>query len=77
MSLEQIASIRSRRRFLDECAGGIGLAALWHLMALEGRAAEPLPGFNPMAPRAPPLRTQGQERHLFLHGRCPQPARPV
>ena len=43
----------TRRRFLEECAGGIGLAALWHLMAGEGRAAGPLPAVNPMASRAP------------------------
>ena len=52
-SRDGILPIDTRRRFLEECAGGIGLAALWHLMAGEGRAAGPLPAVNPMAPRAP------------------------
>jgi uncharacterized protein (DUF1501 family) len=41
--------MRSRRSFLSECAGGIGTAALAHLLNVEGRAAVA----DPLAVKAP------------------------
>jgi hypothetical protein len=49
MDREQFRKIQSRRRFFQECAGGIGIAALAQLMEKEGRAAD----VNPLAPRKP------------------------
>ncbi len=40
--------IQSRRQFFRNCAGGIGTAALAHLLAAEGRAAD-----DPLAPKQP------------------------
>jgi uncharacterized protein DUF1501 len=48
MTFEQLQRIRSRRGFLDSCLGGVGAAALGHLMSVEGRTAE-----NPFAPKPP------------------------
>jgi hypothetical protein len=51
MDREQFRKIQSRRRFFQECAGGIGIAALAQLMEKEGRAAAT--DVNPLAPRKP------------------------
>jgi hypothetical protein len=51
MDREQFRKIQSRRRFFQECAGGIGIAALAQLMEKEGRAAAA--DVNPLAPRKP------------------------
>ncbi len=50
MDREQFLKIQSRRRFFQECAGGIGIAALAQLMAQEGRASAEV---NPLAPKKP------------------------
>ena len=52
MDREQFRKIQSRRRFFQECAGGIGIAALAQLMEKEGRAAAAA-DVNPLAPRKP------------------------
>jgi hypothetical protein len=51
MDREQFRRIQSRRRFFQQCAGGIGVTALAELMAAEGRAAAP--DVNPLAPKKP------------------------
>ncbi len=55
MNFEDFKRIQTRRSFLQECAGGVGSMALWHLLALDGLAAqanEGLPQVNPLAPKA-------------------------
>src|SRR5438477_7684538 len=51
MDREQFQKIQSRRKFFQECAGGIGIIALAQLLEQEGRGA--VPETNPLAPRAP------------------------
>ncbi len=51
MNREEFFRIQSRRRFFQECAGGIGIAALASLMQQEGRAAGV--EVNPLAPKKP------------------------
>jgi hypothetical protein len=55
MDREEFRRIQSRRSFFEQCAGGIGIAALSQLMASEGRAAanSALADVNPLAPRKP------------------------
>ena len=56
MDFKDFQAIQTRRNFLQECAGGVGLIAFWHLLGLEGRTAiagEVLPDVNPLAPKAP------------------------
>ena len=68
---DETLPIHTRRRFLEEGAGGIGLVALWHLMAGEGRAADPLPGVNPMAPRAPHFAPKARNVIFFFMAGAP------
>ena len=51
MNREEFRRIQSRRRFFQECAGGIGIAALAQLMEQEGRGATA--EVNPLAPKKP------------------------
>ncbi len=52
MTVGELAGVQSRRGFLERCASGIGIAALWGLMAEEGRAATG-PALGPhFAPKA-------------------------
>ena len=51
MDREQFRQIQSRRKFFQECAGGIGMVALSQLLEQEGRGATK--EVNPMAPRKP------------------------
>lgn len=44
MTQEDFCRIHTRRGFFRDCAGGIGIAALAHLLESEGRAAEGPPG---------------------------------
>ena len=56
MDFQEFMQIQSRRRFLQESAGGIGMVAFWHLLALDGlsaAASEGLPEVNPLTPRMP------------------------
>jgi hypothetical protein len=53
MTAEQFTRITSRRRFLERTAGGLGMVALWHLLAGEGRAAESVTDVNPLRPKPP------------------------
>src|ERR1039458_1784230 len=51
MDSDQFRRIQTRRSFFDQCAGGIGIAALAQLMEREGRTAAA--DVNPLAPRKP------------------------
>src|SRR5579872_2259164 len=51
MDREEFQKIRSRRSFLEQCAGGIGIVALAQLMESEGRAAPT--DVNPLAVKKP------------------------
>src|SRR4051794_23446230 len=51
MDLLQYRQILSRRNFLRDCAGGVGIAALAKLLEHEGYAATA--GANPLAPKPP------------------------
>ena len=56
MDFQEFQRIQNRRSFLQECAGGIGMIAFWHLLALEGSAgtlSEGLPDVNPLQPKLP------------------------
>ena len=50
MDREEFRRIQTRRSFFEQCAGGIGIAALAQLMESEGRAAADV---NPLAPKQP------------------------
>jgi Protein of unknown function (DUF1501) len=54
MNLERFKRIQTRRHFFQECVGGLGAAALWNLLKLEGRAGtvDGLTKVNPLAPKA-------------------------
>jgi hypothetical protein len=56
MNFQEFTEIQTRRHFFERCAGGVGLVALWNLLAQEGHAARlprELPQLNPLHPRAP------------------------
>ncbi len=53
MTPEAFAKIQSRRGFLERTAGGMGMVALWHLLASEGRAADAATDVNPLRPKKP------------------------
>ncbi len=66
MILEQYLRIQSRRSFLHHCVGGVGTAALAHLLATEGRAANTrIAATNPLAPK-PPHFTPRAKNVIFL-----------
>src|SRR5262245_11745646 len=55
MKLREFQRSQSCRNFLDQCVGGLGTIALWHLMEGEGRTAaagDSLPEINPLKPKA-------------------------
>ena len=67
MTFEQYRNIRTRRHFLDACAGGACSAALAHLMGREGRSAAV--GNNPLAPRPPHFAPKAKNLiFLFMPG---------
>ncbi len=53
MRIEDIEQWRTRRSFLRDSAGGLGMMALAHLLSVEGRASVDLPQANPLAPKQP------------------------
>ena len=66
MDFPLFRQIHSRRKFLQETAGGVGAIALWELLANDGRAAQTsremsgaeipsraMPSVNPLQPKAP------------------------
>ena len=56
MDFPLFQQIHSRRKFLQDSAGGVGAIALWELLAKDGRAAadgREMPSINPLEPKAP------------------------
>src|SRR4051794_14462753 len=53
MDIGDFHRLQSRRSILKRSAGGTGMIALWHLLALDGKAAEPVPEVNPLQPKPP------------------------
>lgn len=51
MNAQELAAIRTRRNFLDETLFGLGLGAVAHLLAVDGRSATG--SADPLAPRVP------------------------
>ena len=75
---------RTRREFLWQIGGGFGSVALSALMQSDGFLARQAvaadgvtPFVNPLAPKAPPLAGEGEERHLSVHVRRAEPRRHV
>ena len=69
MDFEPLANLRSRRNFLWDCASGVGMMGLSHLLALEGRTAESRSSLNPMAPRDPHFKPRAKSIiYLFMSG---------
>jgi len=72
MNIEDFYCIQNRRRFLQECAGGLGTIALWNLLALDGRAGHPvegLPRVNPLEPKSPHFAARAKNViFLFMEG---------
>jgi hypothetical protein len=53
VTFDRFLEIQTRRSFFRDCAGGIGMAALGHLLAGEGRSATTDSRPDPLAPRKP------------------------
>lgn len=72
MDLQQFKRIQTRRSFFEECAGGIGMVALWHLLAIDGKAAgtsESLSRTNPLQPKPPHFAPKAKNViFLFMEG---------
>ena len=72
MNFREFQRIQARRSFLQQCAGGLGTIALWHLMDSEGRASDlgrSLPDINPLKPRAPHFTPKAKNViFLFMEG---------
>ena len=64
----------ARRHFLRDCGVGLGKIALGSLLA--GVAASRVAA-NPLAPKQPHFPAKAKARHPPVHGRRPEPARPV
>ena len=62
--------IQSRRRFVTHCAGGLGTAALAHLLGIEGRTAENA-GPNPLAVRPPHFAPKATNAILIYQSGAP------
>src|SRR3954470_4480965 len=66
MTPQDFKAIQSRRQFFHNTAGGIGTVALAHLLATEGRAAEPV---SPLAPKPPHFKPRAKNViFLFMEG---------
>jgi hypothetical protein len=69
MRIEDFEQWRTRRSFLHDCAGGLGMMALAHLLSVEGRAAVDLPQANPLAPKQPHFAGKAKNViFLFMEG---------
>ena len=71
MDFDDFKRIQTRRRFLQECGGGLGTVALWHLLVQDGwaAAAQGLPLSNPLAPKAPHFTSKAKNViFLFMEG---------
>jgi hypothetical protein len=66
MSPQEFKAIQSRRAFFRSTAGGIGTAALAHLLGVEGRAEEPK---SPLAVKAPHFKPRAKNViFMFMEG---------
>jgi len=65
-------AIQNRRHFLQHCTGGLGIMALWHLLALEGRTAgddQQILGVDPLHLKAPHFAPKAKSViFLFMEG---------
>lgn len=69
MTYPEFRRIQSRRSFLEQSAGGIGMVALWSLMAGEGTAGGAPVNLNPMRPKPPHFRPRAKSViWLFMSG---------
>lgn len=62
--------ILARRRFLDNCTGGLGAVALAHLLGIEGRTAE-IRDANPMAVKQPHYEPKATNAILIYQSGAP------
>lgn len=62
--------ILARRRFLDNCTGGLGAVALAHLLGIEGRTAETRDA-NPMAVKQPHYEAKATNAILIYQSGAP------
>jgi hypothetical protein len=70
-SLKQIQEVHSRRLFLRDCAGGLGMVGLAHLLGLEGRlaGASQEPRTDALAPKKPHFAPKAKNViFLFMEG---------
>ena len=49
--MEEFARVQSRRNFLERTSGGLGMVALWNLLARDGQAADGVTDVNPLRPK--------------------------
>ena len=63
--------ILDRRRFLDNCSGGIGAAALAHLLGIEGRTAAPARLDDPLAVKQPHFAPKATNAILIYQSGAP------
>ena len=74
MTAENLFRIDTRRRFLRDCAGGLGMIALGNLLTEHGlTAASEVPRLDHMAPKPPHFPRHSKECHLPVPG----PVRPA
>ena len=73
MTIEQLAAIQSRRRFLKKCGAGISTAAFANLLSAEGYSTDSskLPRVNPMAPRRPHFAPKAKNIILMYQSGAP------
>src|SRR2546422_376233 len=69
MTFEDFVRIQTRRTFLRDCAGGVGMIAFSQLLALEGLAEPAGPERNPMAVKQPHFLPKAKNViYLFMAG---------
>ena len=68
---------RTRRQFFNHCFVGLGPLALGSYLGASARAANPPQGQQPARTEGSAFRSQGQKRHLPVHGRRTEPVRTV
>lgn len=63
--------ILARRRFLDNCSGGLGAVALAHLLGIEGRTVAAVPDANPMTVKQPHFAAKATNAILIYQSGAP------
>ena len=69
MNRPQYERILARRRFLSDCSGGLGVAALAHLLCIEGRTATP--SADPLSARQPHFAPKAKNAILIYQSGAP------